>query len=331
MVRSVVGLEITEEGVRAAEVALGRSPQLLGYGEVPLSPEAAKDSEVLDPGAVAVALRQLWTGARFKSKEVVLGVASRRILVREYTTQAMRPDLLREALPYQVQDLLPVPASQAVLDFYPLSQQGDQVSGLLVAAVTETIEQIVGTLDRVKLRAVAVDLTAFGLARATARLAPADSAVATVFIGDHTTQVVVARAGVPHFVRILPIDVPTAAAQRHVNSPEPLIDELVPMATTRSRGALRSTASPVVGDLAARLRSTVAFYASRPSSLPISQIFVTGAGTSIEGLLPALTAAIDQPITVISTSDVIAVKAPPTGDLALNLVSTIGVALGEVR
>ena len=101
---------------------------------------------MLDPGAVAVALRQLWTGARFKSKDVVLGVASRRILVREYTTQAMRPDLLREALPYQVQDLLPVPASQAVLDFYPLSQEGDQVSGLLVAAVTETIEQIIATL-----------------------------------------------------------------------------------------------------------------------------------------------------------------------------------------
>ena len=79
---------------------------------------------MLDPGAVAVALRQLWTGARFKSKDVVLGVASRRILVREYTTQAMRPDLLREALPYQVQDLLPVPASQAVLDFYPLVAGG---------------------------------------------------------------------------------------------------------------------------------------------------------------------------------------------------------------
>ena len=188
-----------------------------------------------------------------------------------------------------------------MLDFFPLSQQGDQVSGLLVAAVTETIEQIISTLDRVKLRAVAVDLTAFGLARATARLAPADAAVATVYVGDHTTQVVVARGGVPHFVRILPIDVPTAAAQRHVTSPEPLIDELVPMATTRSRGALRSASSPIVGDLAARLRSTVAFYATRPNAHPISQVFVTGAGASIEGLLPALTAAIDEPIAVIST------------------------------
>lgn len=94
---------------------------------------------------------------------------------------------------------------------------------------------------------------------------------------------------------------------------------------------MRSSSNPVVGDLAARLRSTIAFYASRPSSQPISQVFVTGAGATIEGLVPALTAAIDEPIAVISTSDVIPVKSVPTGDLALNLVSTIGVALGEVR
>ena len=145
-----------------------------------------------------------------------------------------------------------------------------------------------------KLRAAAVDLTAFGLARATARLAPADDAVATVYVGDHTTQVVVARGGVPQFVRILPIDVPTAAAQRHVNSPEPLIDELVPMAHDSIAGSpafrhpTRSSR-----DLAARLRSTVAFYATRPNAQPIAQVFVTGAGAAVEGLLPALTAAIE--------------------------------------
>src|SRR5918993_4124965 len=143
MAKTMVGLEITEESGRAAEVSFGRKPQLIAYGEVPLAPESARDSEVLDQGAVAVALRQLWTGARFKSKDVVLGVASRRILVREYTTQAMRPDLLRAALPYQVQDLLPVPARPAVLPLHPLSQAGDQVSGLLVAAVAENIEQII--------------------------------------------------------------------------------------------------------------------------------------------------------------------------------------------
>ena len=338
MAKTIVGLEVTEESVRAAELSLGRKPQLIAYGEVPLPPDAAKDSEVLDPGAVAVALRQLWTGAKFKSKDAVLGVASRRILVREYTTQAMRPDLLREALPYQVQDLLPVPASQAVLDFFPLSQQGDQVSGLLVAAVSESIEQIISTLAKVKVRAQAVDLAAFGLARATASLAAPDEIVATINIGDHTTQVVISRGGVPLFVRLLPIDVATAATRRH--SAEIAEPELQLAAATgngaggaapgRTRGAMRAATPPGASDLAARVRSTLAFFGSRSGAAPLTRVFVTGAGAAVEGVMAALTAAIDTQMTIVSAGDVVSiVTPPPAGDVSLNLVGTIGIALGE--
>ena len=334
MAKTVIGLEVTEESVRAAEVTLGRRPQLVSYGEVPLPPEAARDSEVLDQGAVAVALRQLWTGAKFRSKEVVLGVASRRILVREYTTQAMRPDLLRDALPYQVQDLLPVPASQAVLDFFPLAEHDGQVSGLLVAAVSESIEQIIATLSRVKLRARAVDLTAFGLARVTGALTGADETVATVSIGDHTTQVVVSRSGVPLFVRILPIDVATSATSRRLAAEveaDVAAMEYASAPVARTRGAMRSAMPPGISDLTTRVRSTLSFFAGRPGSSPLSRILVTGAGAAAEGLLPALDAAVDAPIQVIGAADVIAPSAPPGGELGLNLVGTIGVALGEVK
>lgn len=329
MAKTIIGLEVTEESVRAAEISVGRKPSLVAFGEVPLPPESARDSEVLDAGAVAVALRQLWTGAAFKNKSVVLGVASRRILVREYTTQAMRPDLLRDALPFQVQDLLPVPASQAVLDFFPLTQDGDQVSGLLVAAVSENIEQIIATLDRVKLRAHAVDLTSFGLARATASLVSPDETVATVSIGDHTTQVVVSRAGIPQFVRILPLDVSTAAVRRHSAADEPV--EVMEYAGARTRGSMRATTPPGVSDLTARLRSTLAFYASRPTAAPLSRVFLTGAGVAADGVMAGLTASIDTPLQVVSVGDVVHVTSPPAGELSLNLVTTVGIALGEVR
>jgi type IV pilus assembly protein PilM len=353
MGKTIVGLEVTEQSVRAAEISLGRKPQLIAYGEVPLPADAAKDSEVLDSGAVAVALRQLWTGAKFKSKDAVLGVASRRILVREYTTQAMRPDLLREALPYQVQDLLPVPASQAVLDFFPLSQTGDQVSGLLVAAVSENIEQIISTLSKVKVKAQAVDLAAFGLARVTAALAAPEGTVATVSIGDHTTQVVISRGGVPLFVRLLPIDVATAAVRRHTTeasaSPELELAAITNSAASgavgspagngaglaaqsRTRGAIRANTPPGVSDLAARVRSTLAFFGSRATSEPLTRVFVTGGGAIVDGVLPALTSAIDMPMQVVSVGDVISMSTPPpAGEVALNLVGTVGIALGEVQ
>lgn len=389
MAKTVVGLEITEESVRAVEVAGGRKPQIVAFGEVPLPSDAARDSEVVDEGAVAVAIRQLWSGAHIKSRVVRLGIASRRVLVREYSTQAMRPDLLKQALPYQVQDLLPVPASQAVLDFYPLGQEGDQVHGLLVAAVSETIEQIISTLGRAKLRASGVDLTAFGLARASAVIANAGATVAMVYIGDHTTQVVVARGGVPQFVRLIPVDVPTAAVLRAsgtgaaqgsrssgptVPAPAPAagggtvdleamfamasapeqgakggadggrttdaessldINPAVPMSTSgilpRTRGQARGSGpDPSINDVVARVRSTLAFYAGRDGALSLAGVIVSGAGAAVPGMAGALAAAIDIPVHVVGADSIAQIRGiAPAADLSLNLVSTVGIALGE--
>ncbi|WP_243077296.1 pilus assembly protein PilM [Microbacterium sp. SS28] len=346
MASTLVGLEITEESVRAVEVRKGRTPVLLAAGEVPLPPDAARDSEVLDRDVVAMALRQLWSTAGIKGREVTLGVGSRRILVREYTTQAMAPAMLKQALPYQVQDLLPVPANQAVLDFYPLGQQGDQVSGMLVAAVAETMEQLVATTNRAKLRTKTVDLLPFGLARVAKRIAVQGDAVAMVHIGDHTTHVVISTDGVPHFVRMIPIDVPTAASRRHDDAllafSDVVLDELaletvppMPASVTRTRANLRTGGAndPAIGDLITRIRSTISFFAARPGAPRLAAACVSGAGYLAPGVADALTRAFDIPVRPLNVTDIVKVGAglTLTDDLAFNAVATLGVLLGETN
>ncbi|WP_442575422.1 pilus assembly protein PilM [Microbacterium sp. F51-2R] len=344
MASTLVGLEITEESVRAVEIRRGKTPVLVAAGEIALPPEAARDSEVLDRDVVAMALRQLWSTFGIKGREVILGVGSRRILVREYTTQAMAPEMLRQALPYQVQDLLPVPANQAVLDFYPVSQNGDQVSGLLVAAVAESVEQLIATTSRAKLRTDAVDLVPFGLARVAKRIAVPGDTVAIIYVGDHTSHVVIATDGVPHFVRIIPADVATAAARRHddafTGTLDAPVEELaletvppMPASVTRTRAAMRTggAADQSVADLVSRIRSTVSFYTNRPGTQRISAVAVSGAGFLAPGVSEALTRSFDIPVRALHIGDVIKVKSDLAlpEELAFNLVSTFGVLLGE--
>ncbi|KQZ83959.1 hypothetical protein ASD56_07965 [Microbacterium sp. Root166] len=341
MAKTSVALEITEESVRAVEMTTGRSPALVAAGEVPLPREAAKDSEVLDPDAVAVALRQLWTSAGIKGRRVTVGVGSRRILVREYTTQAMKPELLRQALPFQVQDLLPVPVAQAVLDFYPLTQTGDMISGLLVATVSETIEQIITTLGKAKLQADAVDLVPFGLARIAKRVAEPGETVAMIHIGDHTSHVVAATDGIPHFVRIIPVDVATTAARREelaAPTPELELEEMLESVPPRptaagTRAAMRSNGganSPAVNDLVARLRSTIAFFAARPGAPQVTRVCVSGAGYLAPGVAETLIRAFDLPVLPVRLDQLINVgKHPLPDELAFNTVATAGVLFGE--
>ncbi|MCT9821614.1 pilus assembly protein PilM [Microbacterium sp. W1N] len=348
MAKTIVGLEITEEGVRAAEVTLGKSPVVIAHGSVPLPEGAAKDSEVFDKDAVVLALRQLWSRAGIKGRNVVLGLGSRRILVREYTTTALHPDLLRQALPFQVQDLLPVPADQAVLDFYATSQEGDQVSGLLVAAVAETVEDLVATIGKAKLTVDVVDLAPFGLSRAIGRGAAAGETVAALYLGDHTSYVIVAQDGIPRFVRIIPVDITTEAVRARENAaldvaPEPVVEELLETVPAngdgprmrRSRSAGRGVArvgamtDAAIDDLVTRLGSTLRFYADRAADQPITRVLVSGAGAGVDGVVDALAASLPMPVQALGAVDIAQIKTPlNAAEENYNLVSTIGLTIG---
>lgn len=364
MAKTSIGLEITEEGVRAAEVTLGRTPSLVAYGAVPLPPGAARDSEVLDADAVTLALRQLWSRARFSGRRVVLGIGSRRTLVREYTTQALRPDLLRQALPFQVQDLLPVPADQAVLDFYASSQEGDEITGLLVAAVAEAVEDLVSTVAKAKLTVDVVDLAPFGLARAVSRLAAPGESIAALHLGDHTSYVVIVRDGIPRFVRIVPLEIVTEAVrERELATLPPVADEpdtdafsellLEPVvagspatgaavtasASSRRRRSAAARSERAAGmseaalaDLVGRMRSTLSFYAGRESDVPVSRVILSGAGAAAPGVADSLAMSLPLPVSFAGAAQVVAAKrGAPGGEVGLDLLTTVGLAMREVR
>jgi type IV pilus assembly protein PilM len=351
MGKTLIGLEITEESVRAVEVTVKRVPSLVAFGEVPLPPGAAKDSEILDADAVVLALRQLWSRAGFRSKRAVLGVGSRRVMIREHSSQTMRPDLFRRALPFQVQDLLPVPVDQAVLDFLPTSTDGDRTTGLLVAAVSETLEELVQTAAKAKVIVDRIDVVPFGLARTVRAVSPDPADVtAVIHIGDHTTSVVVVDQGVPRFVRIIPIDLATEAVRARLakerqdaaqEALEPVgagvgsVSGAAPAPATRSRIAAHPAydSDPAVGDLVGRLRDTLAFYESRPGAHLVSAIHVSGAGAAVPGVMAGFVDSVSAPVTIVSASDILkgAADNGSMSDLSLNLVSTIGLVLGVTR
>jgi type IV pilus assembly protein PilM len=370
MAKTQVAVEITETSVRAVELTSGRTPMLVAAGEVPLPAGAAKDSEILDRDAVAVALQRLWADARISSREVVLGVGNRRILVREHSTQLTNPVQIRQSLPFEVQDRLPVPVDQAVLDFVPTAQDERGVHGLLVAAVAEHMEELVGALEQAKLRATSIDLVAFGYSRAIAALGAPGQTGLFLGVGEHTTHIVIATDGIPRFVRVVPIDiVPTVPEDAGPEGPlpavDPAADEIGRMPLTdppgvagESRGSLRrgrtvtaefappvAAPPPVVAaplhpdvqaaliDLVGRLRGTVTFYRDRPDAVPIDHTWVAGAHAAHPRLLEAIARVMETPVTPVSATDL----ARPSASFALppdagaRLAGTVSLLLGGTR
>ncbi|MEO7015155.1 MAG: pilus assembly protein PilM, partial [Leifsonia sp.] len=141
MAKSIVGVDISANRIRAVELSSLSKPKptLVRYHSVPLPQNAVSRGEVLDGPVVAAALKRLWSTGGFTSKNVELGIGNSRVLARDFTVPRMPLAQIRESLPFHVQDILPFPAEDALLDFYPISEgeneTGAVVHGLLVAAL----------------------------------------------------------------------------------------------------------------------------------------------------------------------------------------------------
>jgi type IV pilus assembly protein PilM len=219
MARTVVGLDIGNTGVRAAEFQLGRrTTSLRRFASVDLPEDVIRYGMVVDPDAVTAALRELWSRGKFSSKAVVLGIANDGVLVRQMDLEWMPPADFRKGLRYQVADALPVPVDEANLDYYMLDEIEQAADGkadarrvarvMLVAAGREMVDTFVRSVQAAGLRPVRVDLLPFALVRAASSVvgsvADADAPLeAVVDIGADTVVVVVHQGGRPQFVRTL--------------------------------------------------------------------------------------------------------------------------------
>jgi type IV pilus assembly protein PilM len=346
----VIGLDLGSTHVRAAEVQPGRGgvagkhvPTLTRYAQVPLPLGAVRDGEVADPEAVTAALQQLWAEGRFSSRDVNIGVGNQRVVVRELELPWMPLPQIRASLPFQVQELIPMPVEEALLDYYPTGERdgatGRLVTGMLVAATRDTVRANLMAVESAGLRPRMVDLNPFALLRALARGDHAASTVALVEIGARITQVVIVAHGVPRFVRMLPsggqnVTDAVAAALGIASSEAEEVKRAVGIG--RPVGAEHAAAgeaiSAVVRPLMEAVRNTFVYYASNNPGAGIQTAVLTGGGSQLPGLDRYL--ASTSRLTVVAGDPLSSLKVaatPELEDLAERspfLATTIGLAYG---
>jgi type IV pilus assembly protein PilM len=87
-----------------------------------------------------------------------------------------------------------------------------------------------------------------------------------------------------------------------------------------------------LADLVGRMRSTLSFYAGRESDVPVSRVILTGAGAAAPGVADSLAMSLPLPVSFAGAAQVVAAKrGAPGGDVGLDLLTTVGLAMREVR
>ncbi|HET9657926.1 MAG TPA: type IV pilus assembly protein PilM [Kineosporiaceae bacterium] len=307
--RTAIGLDIGTSVVRAVELSFGRGGLTLErFGQVVLPEGVVRDGEVVDREPVVACLRQLWSATGFSHKKVVMGVANQRVIVRQLELPWMPREELRASLPFQVQDFLPMPTDQAVLDFFPLEERSQAggartLNGLLVAAARDTVLANVNCAERAGLSVSAVDLTSFAVLRALGKQTGVEvETEALIDVGARITNVVVHSCGAPRFVRILLMggqDVTDAVAEGlgiTSGEAEALKQQVSGAASEDETATLNRAVSTTAQDFVEEIRGSLDYYAASHPGAPVERILLSGGGSRLAGLVERLATATRLPV-----------------------------------
>jgi type IV pilus assembly protein PilM len=322
----IAGLDIEAGSIAATEVEVNGSVRVKAMAIEPLTPGVFHEGEVVDPDALAVALKALF-GRHKLSKRVRLGIGNQQVVVRTVRLPAIEdPKEMDAAVRFQAQEQMPMPLDQAVLEHQvvggvPAEEGGSpQVDVVVVAARREMVSSFVGPLRSAGLEPVGVDLSAFAMIRA---LADTEAAAQPVEPGERPTEAIlycnvgdvtnlaVARGRSCLFTRVSHTGIeaiaerlaaarglsPEHASQwlSYVGLEQPVEQiEGDPETVAEARRALEEGVPALLDEV----RLSLDYYRAQESALPVNRIVLGGLGSTVVGLPQRLEEGLGSPIAV---------------------------------
>ena len=292
-----VGVDIGSSALKVVALgpkrALGARP-VVGHHLVELgdSPESQ----------VVPALHEAMNALNLSSKAVNLSVSGQWVIIRIVEMPALKPEELRQALPFEAQRYLPFSAQDVVLDGAMLGPaEGGKMWVLIVAAKRDLLERRIVWIKQAGLEPAVVDVDA--LAAGNAFVACTNSKAlsgthALVNIGAQLTNLVIFKNEVPYLVR----DIPWGGVKFLRNVAEQLGSEEAQIATQLKQGGAPSqqvldAMKVTTESLTVELQLSFDFFESRFGPPP-AELMVSGGMSLCAGFMDALKGHVAQAVTL---------------------------------
>lgn len=345
-----VGLDIGSTGIRAVALDTGKSPPLLRrIGEVPLPSGAVTGGEIIDEAAATRAISSLWKEHKLPKKRVVVGVANQRVIVRQVDVPLMSESELAEALPFQVQEYIPMDVGETILDHVPIEEfttpEGQPMLSILaVAAHKAMVTEVLDVVSGAGLSVEAIDLQPFALVRSVLGT-DFDLAAAQgiVDIGAGLTQVVVVKAGIPRFVRLIPrggeeftaalvdeLDIVPDEAENLKRAVGVFPDEEAAAAAEGDQAEAQRILTAKGESFIEEIRGSVNFFLSQAGEDTLSRVVVAGNGARLPHLANRLGQALGariEPARVLDRLDLGKITQDEVAPMQPILPTPVGLAL----
>ncbi len=298
--KSLVGLDIGSSAVKAIELKpSGKGYRVSAIGVESVPPDSIVDGAIIDGGAVADAVRRLFTNKKFKAKDVVASLSGNSVIVKKITLPAMTEAELSESIYWEAEQYIPFDIQDVNLDYEILeSGTGHDTQGsmdvLLVAAKKDKIADYTNVITQAGKTAVIVDVDAFALQNAyEANYGFEPSAVVAILnAGASAININILAGAQSVFTRDVSMggNAFTEAVQKELDLPYESAEQLKKGHDVEGASFedARAVLKAMTDNVLLEVEKTFDFFKATAASDRIDRIMLCGGASRVEGFADAL-------------------------------------------
>ncbi len=303
--KPVVGLDIGSSAVKAVELKKkGSNMELLHLAMQNLPQEVVVDGAIVDSGAVAATISQIFSDYKIKTKTVATSVSGHSVIVKRLTLTGMSESDLYDAIQGEAAQHIPFDIQEVNLDYQVL--EGDENSAnmdvLLVAAKKDKILNYTHALNSAQRAAAVVDIDSFAVQNAYEfNYEPEPGGVVALLnIGASVMNINLVRGTTPLFVRDVSV-----GGNQYTDSLMKELDltfddaERVKMGKSVA-GVSDEARLPVLRSVSEiiilEIQKTLDYFRSTAGGEQIKRIYVAGGTARVAGLLDLLRQEFSMPV-----------------------------------
>ena len=310
-IKPVVGLDIEPGAVTAARVTVNGHITVDQAATAPLAPNVVRDGEVTDVAAVSDTLREMWAANKGLPKDVRIGAANARIVMRVMDLPPLQGKKeLEVVVRHHAEQDLPIPLEQATLDYRAVgtvdTPEGPRLRTVVVAARRDLIEALVTAVRAAGLKPAGIDLSAFAMIRAL----KTDELPALYLSVSGLTNLAVADAngcsftrvtggGLEHMVQALAerVAVPVDEARGWIMRAGVTGSDAELDGDPETLAAVRTVLVSGVRQVAGEVRSSLDFHQMQSGGeTALDHVVLTGSAAAVPGFAETLTTELGLPV-----------------------------------
>ncbi len=306
--KKVIGLDIGSSQTKMVELSTGKNRKLLNYGLSKVLPDAIVEGEIIDREAVLDSIRSLIENKGFTTKDVVIGLAGRDVIIKRITMDRMSEADTREQIKWEAEQYVPFDINEVSLDFDIVNPNfgENQQEVILVAAKNELISNLSALLKELNLNPIIVDTTAFAIQNVFEyNYTPAaDEIICLIHIGAGMTVINVIKGGSSLSARDVYYGVNAfiSKLQKEVGfnyeDAANAVKGTVPVGA--SQDSVQGVFESFVSDLGTQIERSLQFLSSVTGEEKVSRMYLSGGGSLIPNLLEYLKRRLGIPIELIN-------------------------------